>query len=295
MANPTLDKKLQILEGLLGSGQITQEMFDTNKRTIMNSLTDVPSNIESSGGFRQNLSKTQANPASTLSEVIPNLKQSGKVGNIGNEIKSAGNSPIGISPEIRNKGLFDKLTEKINLPKGVIDDVSPGGKIKNASLLESLIPPKTQGFASRLADDVSDVATKEGGMLKNLKSNAGFGKALPALGMAGAGLAALGIMNKVQAGEYGQAGLETADIATDYIPGVGQLKMAARPTELGNSELPEDEMLARKVYNEQVRRGKGESETINNPSNELPILAPENRVKYEDMTKFSNLINRMKK
>lgn len=239
----------------------------------------------------RNLEQGRTGPATlTGSNPIENIKKT----TIPSDI-------INIDPEIRNKDMFARLDERMGLPKDVIDDVTEGGKLKNAKLLESMIPPKTNGFASRLANEVSDdiskvgkATTEEGGFLKNLKGNKGFGRVLPALGMGAAGLAALSIGSKAFAGDFGGAGLEAADLATDYVPGVGTAKMALRPSELGNAELPEDEMEARNVYNSQVRRSKG-MDPVNNPSNEMPQLAPEDRVKYEDLKRqFSGLTDRMK-
>ncbi len=83
------------------------------------------------------------------------------------------------------------------------------------------------GGALTEAQDVGKNVNEEAGSL--LHNQGGFSKVLPALGLGAAALGALGIANKVQAGEYGQAGLDTADLATDYVPGLGQAKMAVRP------------------------------------------------------------------
>lgn len=201
-----------------------------------------------------------------MSLSMEDLKNQGKVSNHYNTIKTTPSDTIGINPEVRNKSKFLNLDTKLTGVADSIDDLS----------------------------DASKIAKEEGGFLKNLKGNKGFGKVLPALGMGAAGLAALSIGNKAMAGDFGGAGLEATDLATDYIPGVGTAKMALNPSELGNAELPEDEMEARNVYNSQVRRSKG-MDPVNNPSNEMPQLAPEDRVKYEDLKRqFSGLTDRMK-
>jgi hypothetical protein len=41
-----------------------------------------------------------------------------------------------------------------------------------------------------------------------------------------------------QQGKYGEAAMRTADVATDYIPGVGQVKQALTPTEAGAPVVP---------------------------------------------------------
>lgn len=196
--------------------------------------------------------------ATTLSEVMDKLRDKKMVQNIENTVKSTPDDLIGIDPAVAYKSRFSNLDKKI------------GGTL----------------------EDVASVASKEKSLLNNAK---GFGKPAGLLGLAAAGLMASSIANKVQAGEYGEAALDTADVATDLIPGVGQVKFAVNPSELGNAELPQDEMKARAIYNEEVRRSKGDLTPVNNPSTELPLIAPDDRVKYEDMKKFSDLMGRMKK
>jgi hypothetical protein len=55
----------------------------------------------------------------------------------------------------------------------------------------------------------------------------------PLLGMLGAGAAAMGVGEKAMAGDFRGAGMEAADLATDYIPGISQAKMALQSDELG--------------------------------------------------------------
>jgi len=194
-------------------------------------------------------------PAGTLSEVLDTLRTQGKATNLEDTIKKTPTDMIGIDPSVRNKSKFLNLDKKL---AGIADT----------------------------AGDVGKVVNEEAGLLKN---KAGFAKMIPMLGLGAAGLAGLSIAGKVQAGELGEAGLETADLATDYVPGVGQLKMALRPTELGSSELPEELMKEREIYNA-ARRGNV------NQSNEQPLLEPEDRATYDDMKKKINfnVLNRIK-
>jgi hypothetical protein len=77
---------------------------------------------------------------------------------------------------------------------------------------------------------------------------------LKAAGIGALGYQALGIGQKAAAGEFGEAGLEAADMATDYLPVVGQVKDAIRPTELGNADLPPEEMKQRELFNKTRQR-----------------------------------------
>lgn len=191
--------------------------------------------------------------AGTLSDVISKIKEKGgATGNLENTVKRTGEEMIGISPEVKMKSRFPSIKKAL----GVADDL---------------------GTAAR---------EETGGLLKN---QSGFSKVLPALGIGAAALGALGIANKVQAGELGQAGLETADLATDYVPVISQLKLAARPSELGNAELPPEIMEQREIYNQARKAGQ-----TGTSSQEQPLLEPEERARYGDMRgQFKNLINRM--
>lgn len=113
---------------------------------------------------------------------------------------------------------------------------------------------KYRGNLKNAADELEEagkVINEDTSMLRNSK---GFGKLLPIIGMGAAGLAALNIGNQVQAGEYGKAALDTADLATDYVPILGQAKFALRPSELGNSELPPEIEEEKKRFNELKKR-----------------------------------------
>lgn len=86
--------------------------------------------------------------------------------------------------------------------------------------------------------------------LKDLLKN----KKLKMIAPLAIGASALGIGNKAIAGEYGEAGLDTADLVTDYTPGVGQIKDAIRPTEMGNAELPLEEIIEKERFNKLRQR-----------------------------------------
>jgi len=137
--------------------------------------------------------------ASTLSEVLPDLQLKGKLTNLEDTVKMTPTDTIGINPEVRNKSKFFNLDQKL----GVGD----------------------------LADDAVKLAEKEGSILKNAK---GFAKGvLPAIGLGGAALAAMGIMNKANAGELKEAGVDAIDLTTDYVPAISNLKMVLKSEGLG--------------------------------------------------------------
>lgn len=61
----------------------------------------------------------------------------------------------------------------------------------------------------------------------------GFGKAAKVGGVAGTLFAVADVANAAQQGKYGEAAMRGADVATDYIPMVAQLKQGLAPTEAG--------------------------------------------------------------
>ena len=184
---------------------------------------------------------------------------------------------------------------------GVMDEIrSRGAGMQNiANDVKSATPGMSAlGGRSAIMEKVGDIAesipkptTTSLERLNMPKSAGRFGKTLKALGILGPAIGAMAMGDKAMAGDFGGAAMEGADLATDYIPGVGEVKQAIRPEEMGNAELPEDIMKQRALYNEQARRGKGEA-----PPAELEGL--EEPVRYADMqdqiSKRFNVLNKMK-
>jgi hypothetical protein len=136
-----------------------------------------------------------------------------------------------------------------------------GGDVVNIADTVKVAEPGMAGINGRTAllDSVGEIARDEskaaGSSLGRL--NGRFGKTLKALGILGPAAAALSIGDKAMAGEYGKAGLEAADTATDYVPVIGEVKQAIRPTDIGNGELPLEIMAEQKKFNDQTKNGRG--------------------------------------
>lgn len=97
---------------------------------------------------------------------------------------------------------------------------------------------------------ITDSIFERGGLQRLLKGGK-LGLVLPVLkaaGVAAIGHQVLGIGNKAMAGDLGPAGMEAADLATNFIPGIGEAKDALASEELGAGE---DKLLAQ-VKNQQV-------------------------------------------
>lgn len=228
--------KIAILNDLLQSGQITQEMFDSNLAKLQT--------------LKQNLRPEMPARANSLSSVMDEIRSRGvATQNIADEVKSA-------TPGMASLGGRRAVLESVG-------DIAESIPKPTTTSLERLNMPKSTGR---------------------------FGKTLKALGILGPAAAAMSMSDKAMAGDFGGAAMEGADLATDYIPGVGQVKEAIRPEDLGNSELPSEEMAARRLFNES-RKAKGAA-----PAAEIEGL--EDPVRYSDMeneiTKRFNVLNRMK-
>lgn len=136
-----------------------------------------------------------------------------------------------------------------------------GGSVVNLSDELRIAEPGMAAISGR--PSMVNSMAKEGSKIEGTslgRLNGKFGKTLKALGIAGPAISAMTMSDKVMAGEYGAAGLEGLDAATDYLPVVGEVKAAIEPSELGNSELPEEIMAERALYNEQARNGGAKSE-----------------------------------
>lgn len=229
--------KIAKLRELLQSGQIDQDMFDTNLASLQT--------------LKQNLRPETTQRSTTLSNLRKDIsEQGGMVANKENTLKQALPGMSGLSGKRAVLESAGDISESIQKP--------------TTTSLERLNAPKSTGR---------------------------FGKTLKALGILGPAIGAMSMTDKAMAGDFGGAAMEGVDLATDYIPGVGQVKDAIRPEEMGNSELPEEIMKARSLYNEQARRGKGEA-----PPAEIEGL--EEPARYSDMqeqiSKRFNVLNKMK-
>jgi len=166
-------------------------------------------------------------------------------------------------------------------------------EIKSATPGMSALSGRTSTLekVGNIADSIPRPTTTSLERLNTPKSAGKFSKTLKALGILGPALGAMAIGDKAMAGDFGGAGIEAADMATDYIPVVGEVKQAIEPEMMGNSELPPDIMAERALYNEQARAGKGREPAV------LPTDLEE-PVRYSDMedqiTKRFNVLNRMK-
>jgi hypothetical protein len=130
---------------------------------------------------------------------------------------------LGHADEVLNKGM------KSGVPLEEVKHLLKGTGLQNAE--EAFSGHHKVGFFEKEALQK---------LLRNGKL--GLGAILPAVGALGIGAAALGMGNKAMAGDFKGAAGDAADLATDFVPGVGEAKMAITPSELGDAEImPEDQ------------------------------------------------------
>lgn len=196
------------------------------------------------------------------------------------------------------QNLRPEQTQRASDLSGVLDRVRENrGMVKNVSSDVKSALPGMAGISGKSAavDTMGkmEVPKQTGTSLSRLNAPSRMGKTLKALGILGPAIGAMSISDKAMAGDFGGAGMEAADLATDYLPGIGQVKDAIRPEDMGNSELPADEMQARAIFNEEARKGKM-GEPTRHPSFTETDISTEEPVREEDMEQFRSKFNTLK-
>lgn len=184
-------------------------------------------------------------------------------------------------------GVMQKLRENKGMVKNISDDIktaSPGmaAVTGRQAIVDTMGKPELQKQTGTSLGRLN-----AGKMGKTMKMLAAFGPIAGAMSMSG----------KAMAGDFGGAAMEGADLATDYVPGVGQIKDAIRPEEIGNSELPQEEMAARRVFNEQARKGKMGEPTRHSSFSGAELEDEDETASVKDLndiTKRFNVLNKMK-
>ena len=182
-----------------------------------------------------------------------------------------------------------------NMAEGRNLGVSAGDKPMNFPMkdtAESLgdLRSKMAEKGNVISNVANEVKTAEGAEPRLMAIASRFPKLKAMLALAGpAALAAgaFGIGNKAMAGDIKGAAGDTADMATDYMPGIGEAKMALSSAPLGehsdevNGEKPFDFSKYRTnpaVNDSNVKLGELA------PSEQKPIMPPEGATRFKDLT-----------
>jgi len=151
--------------------------------------------------------------------------------------KNMGRAPIDVLPE--------KILEK-------------GGSVLPAEGMTSRFSG-TMGKLEKPAQDFGKVvlkdAPKSAEALKLLKGSGGFAHLMPQVGLGALAAGSLGVAKKLQDQDFGGAAVEAADAGSYLVPGLGEARMLGDVSmgELGNSELPPEELEKQARFN-QVRQ-----------------------------------------
>jgi hypothetical protein len=114
--------------------------------------------------------------------------------------------------------------------------------------LQSEIPETLLGRDARQAQKIPS----EFGVFSK---NTNFGRGVTVGGRAATIFAAADVANAAQQGNYGGAALQAADIATDYLPFVGQVKQALSPSSAGEGSTLSPQIVAQqKAYMDNLYR-----------------------------------------
>jgi len=181
-----------------------------------------------------------------------NLKNRGDKGTLLHESQHAydilSRPETSIPVEKFGPGMLSDIKEKLDINRKISSSSDLKGLEEGTEYLSKHFKPDIEDKFGKLKQMLNLERIVKGQPLKMIAP------LMKAAGVGAIGAAAMGIGNKAMAGEYGQAGLDTADLATDLTPIVGEAKMAIYPTELGNAELPPEEMQERERFNKMRQR-----------------------------------------
>ena len=248
--------KLKLLTKMFQNGQITPEMYKAN--------------VDKYSTLNQNMRPDILPKADELSGLRDRMINNNSMVQTVNDMpKTAPDSMVGIKADVAANNKFPSTTSALEAAQA-----------------------NAKNIGQAVAEDVPD----KGGILSMLKNSKGLASVLPAAGLGAVGLAGLGVAKTAADGNLGQAGLQGADLATDFFPGLGQAKFAMRPTELG-SEPTDPVSMPGSVFDNNYTAvdNSGRNPAAANPSSQQPLIAPDDRAKADDLKAlFAKTMGRIK-
>ena len=237
VGNPPKD--MTLVEQAKRNAAINKQTDATKAESKVKTFTkDASGNIQWPEGMSAAAKRNAEAFAAQYPDLAKQLEANGKFGILGagagdNNLYNSWGSPV--MKEIRNEvnkgemvGSYGNYETKINpAVKGLPPESALGQKLEGIRVAN----PQggtygTLGVPATIADN--QLRTGKNLVPKLVKAG---GPALLLMSIADAAKAA-------QQGKYGEAAVRTADVATDYIPGVGQVKQALTPTEAGAPVVP---------------------------------------------------------
>lgn len=237
VGNPPKD--MTLVEQAKRNAAINKQTEATKAESKVKTFTkDASGNIQWPEGMSAAAKRNAEAFAAQYPDLAKQLEANGKFGILGagagdNNLYNSWGSPV--MKEIRNEinkgemvGPYENYLKKVNPAIDQIPANTPlGEKIQNIRA----VSPKggvygQLGVPAAVADNKLIIG----------KNN--FNKAIKAGGPALLLMSIADAAKAAQQGRYGEAAVRTADVATDYIPGVGQVKQALTPTEAGAPVVP---------------------------------------------------------
>ena len=237
VGNPPKD--MTLVEQAKRNAAINKQTDATKAESKVKTFTkDASGNIQWPEGMSAAAKRNAEAFAAQYPDLAKQLEANGKFGILGagagdNNLYNSWGSPV--MKEIRNEvnkgemvGSYGNYETKINPAVKALPPESPLGQ-----KLEGIRAANPQGGTYGTLGVPATIADNQLRTGKNLvpKLVKAGGPALLLMSIADAAKAA-------QQGKYGEAAMRTADVATDYIPGVGQVKQALSPTEAGAPVVP---------------------------------------------------------
>jgi len=237
VGNPPKD--MTLVEQAKRNAAINKQTDATKAESKVKTFTkDASGNIQWPEGMSAAAKRNAEAFAAQYPDLAKQLEANGKFGILGagagdNNLYNSWGSPV--MKEIRNEvnkgemvGSYGNYETKINPAVKALPPESPLGQ-----KLEGIRAANPQGGTYGTLGVPATIADNQLRTGKNLvpKLVKAGGPALLLMSIADAAKAA-------QQGKYGEAAVRTADVATDYIPGVGQVKQALTPSEAGAPVVP---------------------------------------------------------
>jgi len=237
VGNPPKD--MTLVEQAKRNAAINKQTDATKAESKVKTFTkDASGNIQWPEGMSAAAKRNAEAFAAQYPDLAKQLEANGKFGILGagagdNNLYNSWGSPV--MKEIRNEvnkgemvGPYENYLKKVN---PAIDQIPPNTPLgQQIGFIRATNPQGGTYGQLGVPATITDNKIRTGKNLINPAIKAG-GPALLLMSIADAAKAA-------QQGKYGEAAVRTADVATDYIPGVGQVKQALTPSEAGAPVVP---------------------------------------------------------
>lgn len=215
-------------------------------------IKEVP-NLPNYGEFNLKAYKATGLPAlDHPMEIL--VKDRRDLGTLGHEVQHAYDTmsqPNVVEPMLRpepQSNLLSRIKQELEIPRKILTEQDLRGLEETSAYYGKHFKPDVEDKFGKLKQLLNLERVVKGQPLKAVAP------LVKAAGVGALGMAASSIANKAMAGDVGEAALEAADVGTDFIPVVGEIKTAVRPSELGGAELPPEVQEEKERFNKLRQR-----------------------------------------